>query len=65
MVRAERQQMVTEFLAGATPELLVEERNDPWGDGDWYPTVGDCVRVILEEEWAHLRYIRRDLELLA
>ena len=64
-VRAERQQMVTDFLAAATPELLVEERNNPWGGGDWHPTVGDCVRVILEEEWAHLRYIRRDLTLLA
>ena len=59
-VRAERQQMVTDFLATATPELLAEERDDPWGF-DWHPTVGDCVRVILEEEWAHLRYVRRDL----
>lgn len=62
-VRAERQAMVTEFLATATPELLAEERRDPWGF-DWTPTVGDCVRVVLEEEWAHLRYTRRDLELL-
>ena len=60
-VRAERQQLVTDFLATATPELLAEERDNPWGGGDWHPTVGDCVRVILEEEWAHLRYIRRDL----
>lgn len=60
-VRAERQQLVTDFLATATPELLAEEREDPWGDGDWRPSVGDCIRVILEEEWAHLRYIRRDL----
>jgi hypothetical protein len=61
-VRAERQQLVTDFLATATPELLAEERADPWGGGgDWHPTVGDCIRVILEEEWAHLRYIRRDL----
>jgi hypothetical protein len=60
-VRAERQQLVAEFLAAATPELLAEERDDPWGGGDWRPTVGDCVRVILEEEWAHLRYVRRDL----
>lgn len=59
-VRAERQQLVTDFLATATPELLAEEREDPWG-GDWRPSVGDCIRVILEEEWAHLRYIRRDL----
>lgn len=60
-VRAERQQLVTDFLATATPELLAEERENPWGGGDWHPTVGDCIRVILEEEWAHLRYIRRDL----
>ncbi len=63
-VRAERQGLVTEFLAAATPELLAEERDDPWGGGDWHPSVGDCVRVILEEEWAHLRYVRRDLALL-
>jgi hypothetical protein len=60
-VRAERQQLVTDFLATATPELLAEERDNPWGGDDWHPTVGDCTRVILEEEWAHLRYIRRDL----
>ena len=64
-VRAERQQMVTDFLADATSELLAEERDNPWDrSGDWHPTVGDCVRVILEEEWAHLRYTRRDLALL-
>ena len=63
-VRAERQQLVTDFLATATAELLAEQRDNPWGGGDWHPTVGDCVRVILEEEWAHLRYIRRDLALL-
>lgn len=62
-VRAERQQMVTDFLATVTTESLAEERDSPWG-GDWHPTVGDCARVILEEEWAHLRYIRRDLERL-
>lgn len=59
-VRAERQKFVTDFLATATDDLLAEERQNPWG-GDWRPTVGDCLRVILEEEWAHLRYIRRDL----
>ncbi len=59
-VRIERQAMVSDFLDTATAELLAEERRDPWGF-DWRPTVGDCLRVILEEEWAHLRYIRRDL----
>ena len=63
-VRAERQQAVTDFLATATPDLLAEERDNPWGGGDWHPSVGDCLRVILEEEWAHLRYIRRDLGIL-
>ena len=63
-VRAERQQLVTDFLATVTPELLAEERDNPWSGGDWHPTVGDCMRVILEEEWAHLRYIRRDLAIL-
>ncbi|MFN8073902.1 MAG: DinB family protein [Kineosporiaceae bacterium] len=62
-VRAQRQQQVTDALAAATPELLAEERDNPWGGG-WHPTVGDCFRVILEEEWAHLRYIRRDHALL-
>ena len=65
-VRAERQQMVTDLLDRATPDLLAEERANPWSaSDDWRPTVGDCVRVILEEEWAHLRYTRRDLALLA
>ena len=63
-VRAERQQMVTDVLATVTPEALAQERENPWGGDDWRPTVGDCVRVILEEEWAHLRYVRRDLALL-
>ena len=52
---------MTQFLDGAMPDVLAEERVDPWGGGDWRPTAGDCIRVILEEEWAHLRYIRRDL----
>src|SRR4051812_18835723 len=60
-VRAERQRQVTDFLATASAELLAEEREDPWGGHGWRPSVGDCIRVILEEEWAHLRYIRRDL----
>ena len=34
------------------------------GGGEWHPTVGDCIRVIVEEQCAHLRYIRRDLALL-
>lgn len=63
-VRAERQQMVTSFLDAVTQDTLGEVRRDPWGGDDWTPSVGDCLRVILEEEWAHLRYTRRDLALL-
>lgn len=59
-VRAEHQQAVTDFLNGTNEEGIAEERDNPWGGDDWHPTVGDCIRVILEEEWAHLRYIRRD-----
>lgn len=62
-VRAEHQQQVTDCLATVTPELLAEERPDPWG-GDWKPRVGDCLRTIHEEEWARLRYARRDLATL-
>ena len=52
------------LVAGDRHYRLAEERDDPWGF-DWTPTVGDCLRVVLEEEWAHLRYTRRDLEVLA
>lgn len=64
-VRADGQQQVTDFLDGVTREQLDVPASNPWDpDGEWTPTVGDCIRVILEEEWAHLRYIRRDLALL-
>jgi hypothetical protein len=64
-VRSERQEMVDDFLAGTSAEELAEPRESPWGGEGWEPTVGDCLRVILEEEWAHLRYVRRDLALMA
>lgn len=64
-VRAERQRMVTAYLESVSAAQLEEDRDDPWGDSGWHPTVGDCLRTILEEEWAHLRYTRRDLALLA
>lgn len=63
-VRAERQQLVTDILATGTPELVVAGGDDPWGGGDGRPSVGECIRVILEEEWVHLRHIRRDLDIL-
>ena len=64
-VRAERQQRVVDYLAELTQDELDAPASNPWSDTDeWVPTAGDCIRVILEEEWAHLRYIRRDLATL-
>jgi len=56
---------VHELVAGPDPappragDRRLVARRDP------ADTVGDCLRVILEEEWAHLRYIQRDLALLS
>lgn len=63
-VRAERQQLVVDFLTTATADLLAEERDDPWGGGGWRPSVGDCIREILEEERADLRFVQRDVALI-
>lgn len=64
-VRAAHQHEVADYLGRLTQEELDEPRDHPWGPADdWKPTVGDCIRAILEEEWAHVRYVRRDLEAL-
>ncbi|UMG91672.1 DinB family protein [Nocardioides sp. TF02-7] len=60
-VRADHQAMVRDFLADVTPETLAERRPDPWAPEDEV-TVLDCLQVILDEEWDHLRYALRDLE---
>ncbi len=62
--RADRVGLVTAFLADVTPEMLDEERRNPWAPA--YPeTVRSCLHVILEEEWEHHRYAVRDLDSLA
>jgi hypothetical protein len=61
-VRAEHVAMVTDFLATATAEDLAVLRKHPWGDLQ-VPTL-NCVHTILEEEWEHLRYALRDLEVI-
>lgn len=63
-VRAERMAMVRDFVATVTPQLLGEERRNPW-DRSESTTVGSCLRVILNEEWEHLRYALRDLDAVA
>lgn len=62
--RAERQAMVRDFLAAATPALLAEPRRNPHAPTH-AETVLSCLHTILEEEWEHLRYAVRDLEVLA
>lgn len=60
-VRAERQAMVRGFLATVTPELLAEPRQAPWSP-EHQDSVLQCLHVILEEEWEHLRFAMRDLD---
>lgn len=61
-VRAERQAMVRDFLATVTPELLAEPRPSAWSP-DHEESVLACLHVILHEEWEHLRFALRDLDL--
>lgn len=59
--RAERVQMVTDFLATVTPEELDTVRKNP--HAPQYPeTTRSCIHVILEEEWEHYRFAMRDLD---
>lgn len=61
--RAGRQQMVRDFLATVTTAELGQTRRNPHAPA--HPeTVLSCVQTILEEEWEHLRYAVRDLDIL-
>ncbi|MEU1969188.1 DinB family protein [Micromonospora sediminicola] len=60
-LRADRQAMVRDFLANATPALLAEPRPTAWSPDHEEPVV-HCLHVILDEEWEHLRYALRDLD---
>ncbi|MDG4797606.1 DinB family protein [Micromonospora sp. WMMD1082] len=60
-VRAERQAIVRDFLATVTPQLLAEPRPTAWSP-EHEASVLDCLHVIFDEEWEHLRYALRDLD---
>lgn len=62
--RGDRQAMVREFLAAATPEGLAQPRKNPHAP-DYEETVLSCLRTILEEEWEHHRYAVRDLDVMS
>jgi hypothetical protein len=55
--------MVRDYLAGLTPDDLEAERRNPWAP-EHPETVRSCLHVILEEEWEHLRFALRDLDVL-
>jgi uncharacterized damage-inducible protein DinB len=59
--RAGRAAMVRDFLATVTDEALDEERRNPHNPAN-AETVRQCLHVILEESWEHLRFALRDLD---
>lgn len=61
--RADRQQMVRDYLATLDDEVLDEHRANPHNPA-YDKTVLSCLRTILEEEWEHLRYATRDLGII-
>jgi hypothetical protein len=68
-VRRSRQDTVREYLATATPETLQAPAAQVDAPGWPRPkpgrTVGQCLGVILDEEWVHRRFLVRDLDALA
>ncbi|BCJ34187.1 hypothetical protein Athai_16900 [Actinocatenispora thailandica] len=62
-VRAGRVTMVRDQLAALTPELLDEPRANPW-NAQYPETVRSCLHVIFDEEWEHLRFAVRDLDVI-
>ncbi|WP_308279714.1 DinB family protein [Phycicoccus mangrovi] len=62
-VRADRTALVRGLLAETTADELDATRANPWAPR--YPeTVRSCLHTVLEEEWEHLRYALRDLDVL-
>lgn len=64
-VRRERVREVRDFLAGLTPEEAGGAAEPPpWMDQSEPFTVGQCVWVVLDEEWEHHQFATRDLDLI-
>ncbi len=61
--RADRAAMVRDYLGTVTDEVLDEERRNPH-DPEHAETVRQCLHVILEESWEHLRFALRDLDVI-
>ena len=61
--RADRVAMVRVFLSTVTPQELQAARRNPWNPEHTETTLS-CLHTILEEEWEHLRYAVRDLDVI-
>jgi len=61
--RADRVAQVRTFLAAVTAEELDTPRDNPWDPGG-RETTRSCLHVVLEEEWEHLRFAVRDLDMI-
>lgn len=61
-IRAERTGFVDTLVREATDESLARVVDSPNGGTT---TVGDCIRVVMLEEWWHHHYADRDLAVLA
>lgn len=61
--RADRAEMVRDFLATVTEPTLDEQRRNPHDPAE-VETVRSCLHVILEESWEHLRFALRDLAVI-
>ncbi|MFD9698738.1 DinB family protein [Lentzea sp. NPDC059081] len=62
--RADRTAVVRDFLAAVTAAELSAPRPNPW-DATYQETVLSCLHTVLEEEWEHLRFATRDLDVIA
>lgn len=68
VVRRDQEAELTQWLETIAPEALAERAPVPEGPG-WPPyavgkSVLECLRVVLNEEWAHHQFCVRDLDLL-
>jgi hypothetical protein len=61
--RESRVGMVRDYLATVTPDALVTRRKNPHDPAHEETTLG-CLHVVLDEEWEHLRYAVRDLDVI-
>jgi hypothetical protein len=61
--RAGRVAMVRDYLTTVTPDDLEVPHTNPWAP-EYSETTLACLHTILGEEWEHLRYAHRDLDVI-